>query len=90
MPKYLGSIKIEKESMSGLEVRIITKSSSRKEEVEEWTKLYPDSESLVIECDDITLEFFECFNDISSKSMTGEEKRKAEETYRKFWNDEER
>lgn len=24
------------------------------------------------------------------ESMTGEEKRKAEETYRKFWNDEER
>lgn len=27
---------------------------------------------------------------IEKESMTGEEKRKAEETYRKFWNDEER
>ena len=49
MKKYLGIIKIEIESIAGLNLKILTKFSNEKYYLEKWLRLYPNSKKLILE-----------------------------------------
>lgn len=86
--KYLGIIKCSTHSMSGISLKIITKSSEDKSLIEDWMKSYPNEQQILIECDEKTAEFFNDFEDISLNAMTEDERERAYELYKKCMNEE--
>lgn len=86
--KYLGIIKCLSHSMSGINLKIITKSSEDKSLIEDWMKSYPKEEQILIECDEKTADFFNDFEDISLNAMTEDERKSAYELYKKCMNEE--
>lgn len=79
MEKFLGIVKKETKSAIGVQVRLLTKFENSKEKLEEWMKMYPDAESIVLENTTELDLFFRDFEDYTP--MTEEEKRKAKEAY---------
>jgi len=83
MTQYLGIVKKETIGMVGKGVRIITKTSSSKEEIEKWKNNYSKEDSIIIEYEEKRQEemenFFLEFEDIAPK--TAKEKQEARELY---------
>lgn len=77
MKKYLGIVKKEIQSMSGLNVRILTRFSDEREYLESWIKSYPTSEYIIIENTEQLEHFFLLFEDFTP--ITEEEKQRAQE-----------
>jgi hypothetical protein len=76
--KYLGIVIKETESMGGLDRQVLTKTYNKKETLDTWFNMYPNSKHIIL---DNTLElnlFFEEFYDLTP--VTEEEKKEAEET----------
>lgn len=82
MKKYLGIAKIMRESMIGVDIKILTKFSDDKSYIEKWFKLYPDSEKIILENNHELTRFFEDFEDFSP--VTDSEREEASIAYEKF------
>jgi hypothetical protein len=79
MEKYLGIVKKETQSASGINISILTRFSSSKRVLRKWMKLYPNDENILIENTAELETFFKDFEDISP--ITEDEKKTAEELY---------
>ncbi len=82
MKKYLGIVRKATESMVGLDIRILTKFSDRKQDLQQWIKLYPGSESIIMDNTEQLEHFFECFEDFTP--MTADEKQNAQKLYQEL------
>ena len=72
MKKYLGIIKIYEEHMSGVNTLLLTKTYDDKETMDEWFKLYPNREYVLLENTPELDSMFEIFKDMTP--ITEEEK----------------
>ena len=79
MEKFIGIVKRETKSAIGVQVRLLTRFEDSKEKLEEWMKIYPDAESIVLENTTELDLFFRDFEDYTP--MTEEEKERAREAY---------
>lgn len=77
MKKYLGIIKIETESMIGVDLQIKSKFSDEKAYLEEWSKLYQNCEQYIMDNNETLQSIFESFEDFTP--VTGKEKAKVKE-----------
>lgn len=85
MKKYLGIIKKETESASGINIIILTRFSDYKRALRKWMKLYPNAKNIIIE-NSIGLEtFFKDFEDCTP--VTEEEKNEAKKLYQSIMED---
>jgi len=82
MKKHLGIIKVENESSIGVNVRILTKFSDSKSCLEEWMKLYPNHEKIILDNNELLENFFKDFEDFTP--VTEQEKKRAQKLYEKF------
>ena len=82
MRKYLGIVRVERESMAGLDIRIYTKFSGRKSYIEKWFKLYPDCEKILLENTPELEAVFRDFDDF--RFVTKAEEREAQKLLEKF------
>lgn len=82
MMKYLGIIKKQTESAIGINIQILTKFSNSKSSIKQWTKLYPSSETILLN-NSVELEkFFMDFED--NTPVTEIEKVEAKKLYEKL------
>ena len=82
MKKYLGIIKIEIESIAGLNLKILTKFSNEKYYLEKWLRLYPNSKKLILENNEELQDFFKDFEDNSP--VTQDEFNTSKSLYERF------
>ncbi len=82
MRKYLGIVRVERESMVGLDIRIYTKFSGRKSYIEKWFKLYPDCKKILLENTPELEAVFEELDDF--RFVTKAEEREAQKLLEKF------
>lgn len=65
MGKYLGIIKIVTWSQIGVNIQLKTKVFDSLETLEEWKKIYPGTESIILESNDSLESFFFDFDDFT-------------------------
>ena len=82
MKKYLGLLKLETESFTGVSIRILTKFSNSKSVIKKWMKLYSDSANIILDNNELLDEFFKDFEDYTP--ITDEEKTTAQKLYEEF------
>jgi hypothetical protein len=82
--KYIGIVKIETESMVGLDVQLLTKSYNDIETINEWFNLYPESKHIILENNSELNEMFSSFEDLTP--VTEEEKNGYEEAKKLYLN----
>ena len=79
MGKYLGIIKIVTWSQIGANIQLKTKVSDSLETLEEWKRIYPGTESIILESNDSLESFFFDFNDFTL--VTKKQKENARRMY---------
>lgn len=82
MRKYLGIVRVERESMAGLDIRIYTKFSGHKSYIEKWFALYPDCEKILLENTPELEAVFKDFDDF--RFVTKAEERRARKLLETF------
>ena len=82
MSKYLGIIKIVTWSQIGADIQLKTKVSDSLETLEEWKKIYPGTESIILESNDSLESFFFDFDDFTL--VTKEQKENARRMYKEL------
>lgn len=82
MEKYLGMVNVVTEFMSGTKVELRVKFSDDKAYLEQWMKLYPNCEKLILDNTPELQRFFVAFQD--ETLVTREEKDRAEKSYREL------
>lgn len=82
MKKYLGILKLETESFTGVNIRILTKFSNSKSLIKKWMNLYSDKENIILDNNEQIDEFFKDFEDFTP--ITDEEKARDREFYKEF------
>lgn len=82
MRKYLGIVRVERESMVGLDIRIYTKFSGHKSYIEKWFALYPDCKKVLLENTPELEAVFEHLDDF--RFVTKAEERRARKLLEKF------
>ena len=76
MKKYIGIIKIYDESMSGVNIRLLSKTYDNVALINEWFKLYPKSEHIILQNTKEIDSMFKIFRDMTP--ITKEEKNSLE------------
>lgn len=71
MKKYLGILKTETETFTGIDIRIISKFSNSKAQIEQWKKLYPNSKCIILDNNELLNNFFEDFEDFMKVNWQG-------------------
>ena len=85
MKKYIGIVKIYNENMSGLNIKILSKTYDDTKSIKEWFNLYPNSEHIMLLNTKELDSMFEIFRDMTP--ITEEEKQlqeKAKVLYKKL------
>lgn len=72
MKKFLGIVKLYNESMSGIDIKILSKTYDEIELINKWFDLYPDSEHVILNNTQELNSMFEIFKDMTP--ITQEEK----------------
>ena len=85
MKKYLGIVKKETETAIGVDIRILTKFSNSRAVLKRWMKLYPSSETILLNNNEALEKFFADFEDLAP--ITKEQKLWAKKLYHDFMND---
>ena len=89
--KYLGIVKKTVNTMAGVDIKIKTKMSTDKNEIEIWINNYTDYQKIIIEYDEKQAtdieNFFEDFEDLAP--LTEEDQKNAEAAYKKLMSKEE-
>lgn len=78
MKKYIGILKITYEYMSGLHIKILTKTYDDKSLLEKWFLKYPDAEHIILENNEILDSMFKVFEDVLTP-ITEEEQKMIDE-----------
>ena len=81
--KYLGIVKVETESMSGIRVDLRVKFSDDKSCIERWMELYPNCDKLIFDNTPELDRFFGCFL-LQYNGFTQEEREAGEKAYREL------
>ncbi len=77
MKKYLGIVKIYDEYMSGINIRIKSRTYDDETLINEWFNLYPNSEHVMLQNTQELDSMFEIFRDMTP--ITDEEKQSMEQ-----------
>ena len=82
MKKYLGIVKRYHESMSGIRIEILTKRYNDSSLIDEWFKLYPNCEHVMLNNNKKLDSMFDIFEDMTP--ITEEEKRSMQRTMKLY------
>lgn len=85
MEKFIGIVKKETRTAIGVQTRLLTRFEDTKEKLDEWIKIYPGVESIVLDNTAELDQFFRDFEDYTP--MTEEEKAKAKAAYDNLFKD---
>lgn len=83
MKKYLGMVKVEMECMTGIRVDLRVKYSDDMSYIEQWMKLYPNCDKIILENTPELDRFFWLFQDFGT-AVTQEEREAGEKAYREL------
>ena len=72
MKKYLGIVKKETKCTMGINVNIVTRFSDSKEHLAEWLNLYPGTEGMIVNNNEVLNSFLDDF--VDSRPITKYEK----------------
>ena len=73
----MGLVKIEVENFGGLDLKILSRTYDEKELLNDWFKLYPKSQHVILENNEQLDEMFEIFRDVTPVTDEEKEEEKA-------------
>ncbi len=88
MKKYLGIIKVERENMSGVNIKFLSKTYDKIETFNKWFELYPGCEHIILPNSKKIDDMFDICRDMTP--VTEDEKKDMEQAkilYRKLMKD---
>lgn len=85
MKRYIGMVKKVKQGMSGVQIKILVRFSDSESYLREWTGLYNNSESFILENNEELEKFFRDFEDFAP--VTEEERKYALKLYEELMKD---